>query len=67
MHEDVFDSYFNLGVSTAVIIMRTHAIELLNRMGELDTLSNEWRELWKAYEELSACADAVGKEVQGEG
>ena len=67
MHKDVFDSCFNLGVSTAVVIMRTHAIELLNRMGELDTLSNEWRELWKAYEELSACADAVGKEMQGEG
>lgn len=67
MHEDMFDAYFNLGVSTAVIIMRTHAIELLNRMGELDTHSNEWRELRKAYEELSACADAVSKKVQGEG
>lgn len=67
MHEDVFDSYFNLGVSTAVIIMRTHAIELLNRMGKLDTHSNEYRALWKAYEELSACADAVGKKTKGEG
>lgn len=67
MHEDMFDDYFNLGVSTAVIIMRMHAIELLNRMGKLDTHSNEWRELWKAYEELSACADAVSKKVQGEG
>lgn len=67
MHEDMFDAYFNLGVSTAVIIMRKHAIELLNRMGELNTHSNEWRELWKAYEELSACADAVSKKMQGEG
>lgn len=67
MHEDTFDAYFNLGVNAAVIIMRTHAIELLNRMGKLDTHSNEWRELWKAYEELSACADAVSKKVQGEG
>lgn len=67
MHENMYDTYFNLGVSTVVIIMRTHAIELLNRMGELDTHSNEWRELWKAYEELSACADAVSKKMQGEG
>ena len=67
MREDVFDAYFNLGVSTAVIIMRTHAIQLLNRMGEFDTHSNEWHELLKAYEELSACADAVSKKVQGEG
>lgn len=67
MHEDTFDAYFSLGVNTAVIIMRTHAIELLNRMGELDTQSNEWRELWQAHEELNACADAVGKKVQGEG
>lgn len=67
MHENMYDTYFNLGVSTVVIIMRTHAIKLLNRMGELDTHSNEWRELWKAYEELSACADAVSKKMQGEG
>lgn len=67
MHEDTFDAYFNLGVSTAVIIMRTYAIELLNRMSKLDTHSNKWRELWKAYEELSACADTVSKKVQGEG
>lgn len=67
MHEDVFDAYFNLGVSTAVIVMRTYAIELLNRMGKLDTHSNEYHELRKAYEELSACADAVGEKVQGEG
>ena len=67
MHEDLFDAYFNLGVSAAVIIMRTHAIELLDRMGKLETHSNEWRELWKAYEELSACADAVSKKMQGEG
>lgn len=67
MHEDVFDAYFNLGVSAAVIIMRTHAIELLDRMGKLETHSNEWRELWKAYEELSACADVVSKKMQGEG
>lgn len=67
MHEDMFDDYFNLGVSAAVITMRTYAIELLNRMGKLDTHSNEYRELWKAYEELSACADAVGKKMQGEG
>lgn len=67
MPEDMFDDYFNLGVSAAVIIMRTHAIELLNRMGKLDIHSNEYRELWKAYEELSACADAVSKKMQGEG
>lgn len=67
MHEDMFDDYFNLGISAAVITMRTHAIKLLDRMGKLDTHSNEYRELWKAYEELSACADAVGKKMQGEG
>ena len=67
MHEDTFDAYFNLGISTAVIIMRTHAIELLNRMGKLDTHSNEYHELRKAYKELSACADAVSKKMQGEG
>lgn len=67
MHEDTFDAYFILGVSTAEIIMRTHAIELLDRMGKLDTHSNEYRELRKAYEELSACADAVSKKRKGEG
>lgn len=38
-----------------------------NGWANYDTHSNEWRELWKAYEELSACADAVGKKMQGEG
>lgn len=67
MHEDVYDTCFNLGISTAVIVMRTYAIELLNRMSKLDAQSVEWRELWKAHEELSACADAVSQKVQGEG
>lgn len=67
MHEDMFDTGFSLGVNTAVIIMRTYAIKLLNRMAELDAQSNEWRELLKAHEELSACADAVSQQVQGEG
>ena len=67
MHEDMFDTGFSLGINTAVIIMRTYAIELLNRMGKLDAQSNEWRELWKAHEAVSACANAVSQQVQGEG
>ena len=67
MHEDMFDTGFSLGINTAVIIMRTYAIELLNRMAELDAQSNEWRELWKAHEELNTCADAVSQQVQEEG
>lgn len=65
MHEDMFETGFSLGVNTAVIIMRTYAIELLNRMSKLDPQSNEWRELWTAHEELTACADAVSQQVQG--
>lgn len=65
MHQDMFDVGFNLGINTAVIIMRTYAIELLNRMSKLDAQSVEWCELFKAHEELSACADAVSQQVQG--
>lgn len=67
MHEDVYDTCFNLGINTAVVIMRTYAIKLLNRMAELDPQSNEWHELWTAHKELNACADAVSQQVQGEG
>ena len=65
MHQDMFDVGFNLGINTAVIIMRTYAIELLNRMSKLDAQSVEWHELQKAHEELRACVDAVSKQVQG--
>ena len=65
MHQDMFDVGFNLGINTAVIIMRTYAIELLNRMSKLDAQSVEWHELLKAHEELSACADTVSQQVQG--
>ena len=65
MHQDMFDVGFNLGINTAVIIMRTYAIELLNRMSKLDAQSKEYRELWTAHEELNACADTVSREVQG--
>lgn len=65
MHEDMFETGFSLGVNTAVIIMRTYAIELLNRMSKLDPQSNEYHELWQAHEELTACADAVSQQMQG--
>lgn len=67
MHEDACNTCFNLGINTAVIIMRTYAIELLNRMSKLDVQSNEYRELWTAHEELNACADAVSQQVHREG
>lgn len=65
MHQDMFDVGFNLGINTAVIIMRTYAIELLNRMSKLDAQSVEWSELWAAHKELTACADIVSQQVQG--